>query len=101
MAWMQAKLFIAKLLGTFNVLLVLGQNLDLENTLLHYGFFAKARVKSTVRAVTYDLSVMTTLYSTVVRWKVMHYRNRVLIFDRLVDKTIFRVLRCRWSPGKN
>ena len=36
MAWMQGKLFMAK---------VPGQHFDLERTLLHYGFLAKPEVR--------------------------------------------------------
>ena len=41
MAWMQGRLFIAKVLWTFDVVKVPGQRFDLEKTLLHYGFLAK------------------------------------------------------------
>jgi cytochrome P450 len=39
MAWMQAKLFIAKVLWTYDVLEVEGQDFDLERYLLRYSFF--------------------------------------------------------------
>lgn len=45
MAWMQAKLFIAKLLWTFDVVKVPGQHFDLEKTLRHYGFLAKPELR--------------------------------------------------------
>lgn len=41
MAWTQAKLFMAKVLWTFDVVKVQGQHFDLERDLLHYGFFEK------------------------------------------------------------
>ena len=41
MAWMQGKLFVAKVLWTFDVVKLPGQQFDLEGTLLHYGFLAK------------------------------------------------------------
>ncbi|KAH8719535.1 cytochrome P450 [Phaeosphaeriaceae sp. PMI808] len=41
MAWTQAKLFLAKVLWTFDVCKVEGQSFDLEKDLLHYGFFEK------------------------------------------------------------
>lgn len=41
MAWMQAKLFMVKVLWTFDVVKASGQDFDLEKTLLHYGFFEK------------------------------------------------------------
>ncbi|KAI0015518.1 cytochrome P450 [Xylariomycetidae sp. FL0641] len=41
MAWMQAKLFVAKVLWTFDIVRVPGQNFDLETQLRHYGFFEK------------------------------------------------------------
>jgi cytochrome P450 len=45
MAWMAGKLFMAKVLWTFDVIKVPGQNVDLEETLLHYGFFARPEIK--------------------------------------------------------
>lgn len=42
---MQAKMFIAKVLWTFDVVEVPGQHLDLEWNLLHYGFFAKPELR--------------------------------------------------------
>lgn len=39
------KLFIAKVLWLFDVIKVPGQNVDLEGTLLHYGFFVKPDVR--------------------------------------------------------
>jgi hypothetical protein len=45
MAWMQGRLFLAKVLWTFDVVKVQGQNADLEGTLLHYGFFAKLEIR--------------------------------------------------------
>ena len=41
MAWTQAKLFLAKVLWKFDVVKVEGQEFNLENDLLHYGFFDK------------------------------------------------------------
>lgn len=45
MAWMQGRLFVAKVLWTFDVVRVAGQPFDLERTLLHYGFLAKPELK--------------------------------------------------------
>jgi hypothetical protein len=45
MAWMQGRLFMAKVLWTFDVIKLPGQNVDLEKSLLHYGFFTKPEVK--------------------------------------------------------
>lgn len=45
MAWMQGKLLIAKVLWTFDVVQVPGQDFDLERTLLHYGFLAKPELR--------------------------------------------------------
>ncbi len=45
MAWMQGKLFMAKVLRTFNVSKVPGQHADLEGELLHYGFLVKPEVR--------------------------------------------------------
>lgn len=45
MAWMQGKLFMAKVLWTFDVVKVPGQHFDLERTLLHYGFLAKPELR--------------------------------------------------------
>ena len=42
---MQEKLFVAKVLWTFDVVKVLKQLFDLENTLLHYGFLAKPELR--------------------------------------------------------
>ena len=52
MAWMQRKLFIAKVLWTFNVVKVPGQHFDLEGTLPHYGFLAKPELRLRFTAVT-------------------------------------------------
>lgn len=41
MAWMQGKLFMAKILWMFDLVKVSGQNQNLERDLLHYGFLAK------------------------------------------------------------
>jgi len=41
MAWTQAKLFLAKILWSFDVFEVEGQEFDLEKDLRHYGFFEK------------------------------------------------------------
>lgn len=46
-AWIQAKMFITKVLWTFDVVDVPGQHLDLERNLLHYGFFAKPELRVT------------------------------------------------------
>lgn len=45
MAWMQARLFTAKVLWSFDVVKVPGQSFDLERTLLHYGFLAKPELR--------------------------------------------------------
>ena len=46
MAWMQGKLFIAKVLWTFDVVQVPGQTeFDLERALLHYGFLTKPELR--------------------------------------------------------
>ena len=45
MAWMQGRLFVAKVLWTFDVVKVPGQHFDLEKTLLHYGFLAKPELR--------------------------------------------------------
>ena len=45
MAWMQGGLFMAKVLWTFDVAKVPGQDFDLEKSLLHYGFLAKPELK--------------------------------------------------------
>lgn len=46
MAWMQGKLFLAKVLWTYDVVKVPGQqHFDLESTLLHYGFLAKPELR--------------------------------------------------------
>lgn len=41
MAWTQARMFLAKVLWSFDVVEVEGQGFDLEKSLLHYGFFDK------------------------------------------------------------
>jgi cytochrome P450 len=41
MAWTQAKLFLAKVLWSFDVSKIEGQDFNLERDLLHYGFFDK------------------------------------------------------------
>jgi hypothetical protein len=41
MAWTQAKLFLAKVLWTFDLSKVDEQKVDLEKDLRHYGFFEK------------------------------------------------------------
>ncbi|KAK8094823.1 cytochrome P450 [Apiospora hydei] len=43
-AWTQAKLFLAKVLWSFDIVKVEGQRVDLERDLLHYGFFEKPEV---------------------------------------------------------
>lgn len=45
MAWVQAKLFLAKVFWAFDVVKVPNQDFDLDNTLLHYGFFEKPELK--------------------------------------------------------
>ena len=45
MAWTQGKLFIAKVLWTFDMVKVPGQQFNLEKTLLHYGFLAKPELR--------------------------------------------------------
>ena len=42
---MEGKLFIAKVLWTFDVVKVPGQYFDLEKNLLHYGFLAKPELR--------------------------------------------------------
>ena len=42
---MEGKLFVAKVLWTFDVVKVPGQHFDLERSLLHYGFLAKPELK--------------------------------------------------------
>lgn len=44
-AWMEGKLFMAKVLWRFDVLKVPGQKVNLEESLLHYGFFEKPECK--------------------------------------------------------
>ncbi|CAG8948721.1 hypothetical protein HYFRA_00001842, partial [Hymenoscyphus fraxineus] len=44
MAWMQGRLFFSKLLWSFDVQIVEGQDVNLERDLIHYGFFAKPEV---------------------------------------------------------
>lgn len=45
LAWMQGKLFMAKVLWTFDVAKLPGQEQNLERDLLHYGFLAKPDLK--------------------------------------------------------
>ena len=45
LAWMQGQLFVAKVLWTFDLVKVPGQQFDLEKTLLHYGFLAKPELQ--------------------------------------------------------
>lgn len=45
MAWMQARLFMAKVIWTFDMVKVPGQPFDLEKDLLHYGFLAKPELR--------------------------------------------------------
>jgi cytochrome P450 len=45
MSWMQARLFVAKVLWVFDVIKVPGQHVDLEERLRHYGFLVKPEVK--------------------------------------------------------
>lgn len=42
---MEGKLFMAKVLWPFDVLKVPGQKVNLEESLLHYGFFEKPEFK--------------------------------------------------------
>jgi hypothetical protein len=42
---MQVRLFMAKLLWTFDMINVPGQHVDLEGTLYHYGFLVKLELK--------------------------------------------------------
>ena len=44
-AWMEGRLYIAKVLWTFEVFKVPGQKVNLEGTLKHWGFFAKPEMK--------------------------------------------------------
>ncbi|KAI1779231.1 cytochrome P450 [Hypoxylon cercidicola] len=46
MAWLQAKLFLAKVFWTFDVVKAPDQHFDLDNTLLHYGFFEKPELRA-------------------------------------------------------
>jgi hypothetical protein len=46
MARTQARLFLAKVLWKFDVFAVEGQDFDLENDLLHYGFLKNRRCTS-------------------------------------------------------
>ncbi|KAI1765078.1 cytochrome P450 [Hypoxylon sp. FL1150] len=45
MAWLQAKLTLAKVFWTFDVVKIPGQRFDLDNILLNYGFFEKVELK--------------------------------------------------------
>lgn len=45
LAWMEGKLLMAKVLWSFDLLKVPGQKINLEEDLLHYGFFEKPDVK--------------------------------------------------------
>lgn len=45
MAWMEGRMFLAKVLWSFDVVRVSGQKFDLERTLLHYGFFEKPEIR--------------------------------------------------------
>jgi hypothetical protein len=45
MAWIQAKLFLVKVLWSFDVSKIEGQDVNLENSLLHYGFFEKRELR--------------------------------------------------------
>lgn len=45
MAWMEGRMFLAKVLWSFEVVRVSGQKFDLERTLLHYGFFEKPEIR--------------------------------------------------------
>lgn len=45
MAWMEGKLFMAKVLWKFDILKVPGHMVKLEDALLHYGFFEKPETK--------------------------------------------------------
>ena len=56
MAWMQRKLFIARVLWTFNIIKVPGQHFDLEKTLLHYEFLAKPELRVKFVSITTERS---------------------------------------------
>lgn len=45
MVWIQGKPFFAKVLCAFDVVKVEGLSVDLEKTLLHYGFFEKSEAR--------------------------------------------------------
>ncbi|KAI1506764.1 cytochrome P450 [Biscogniauxia marginata] len=45
MAWMQGKLFLAKVLWMFDIVKAPNQHFDLDKTLLHYGFFEKPELR--------------------------------------------------------
>lgn len=45
MAWMQAMLFMSKVLWIFDLIKVPDQNMNFEGKLYHYGFFVKPEVK--------------------------------------------------------
>lgn len=52
MAWMQAQMFMAKALWTFDIVNVPGQqHFDVEGTLLHYGLFPKPELGARFVAV--------------------------------------------------
>jgi cytochrome P450 len=46
LAWAEGKLLMAKLLWSFDVIRVPGQSINLEETLLHYGFLQKPDFKA-------------------------------------------------------
>lgn len=45
MAWVQGRLFMAKLLWSFDVVKAPGKRVYLDGTLRHYGFLIKREVK--------------------------------------------------------
>ena len=47
MGWMEARLFIAKVLWTFDIAKIPGQSFELEESLLHYGFLDKPELRVT------------------------------------------------------
>ncbi len=52
MAWVQGKLWLAKILWTFDIAKLADQSFDVDGALLHYGFFEKPELK--VRFVPVD-----------------------------------------------
>lgn len=54
MAWSQGKLFLAKVLWTFDVFRVTGPELDLDASLLHYGFLDRPEFRVRFEQVNRD-----------------------------------------------